>query len=262
MPFDTPIHTNQHSIDRVLNAGLPVILVFWRDHCTPCDQLNPTLDRLARDYAGKLLVAKVDAGNEKDLIQRFNITALPGIVFVKDGRSEAVAAGAAPEADLRRWADYLIRGGSRPPLPTGPSLSLQPTRPATPPPPPHRNGGSRPAGSAASSTRVYNSPVHLTDATFDQMVMHADTPVLVDFWAQWCGPCHMIAPAVEDLAREFSGKLLVGKLNVDENPRIAARYGIMSIPTLLVFKNGQVVDQIVGALPAPALRQRVMQHLR
>jgi thioredoxin 1 len=72
----------------------------------------------------------------------------------------------------------------------------------------------------------------------------------------------MIAPTVEALAREFSGKLLVGKLNVDENPRIAARYGIMSIPTLLIFKNGRVADQIVGALPAPALRQRVMQHLR
>ena len=261
MPFDTPIHTNQHSIDRVINAGLPVILVFWKNNCSPCEQLNPTLERLARDYAGKLLVAKVDADSEKDLLKRFNISGLPGVVFIKNGRSEAVAAGAIAEGDLRRWADYLTRGGARPPIPSGPSISLSPTRPASPPPHPHRNGGSRPAG-ARTAARTYDHPVHLTDATFDQMVMHADTPVLVDFWAQWCGPCHMIAPTVEELAREFSGKLLVGKLNVDENPRTAARYGIMSIPTLLVFKNGRVVDQIVGALPAPALRQRVMQHLR
>jgi len=257
MPFDTPIHTNQQSIDRVITAGLPVILVFWKNNCTPCDQLNPALEHLAREYAGKLLVAKVDATNEKALLKRFNITALPGIVFVKEGRSEAVAAGAIAEGDLRRWADYLSRGGARPPIPSGPSISLQSSRPATPPRP---QSGSRPAG-AATSGKVYNQPVHLSDATFDQMVMHAKTPVLVDFWAQWCGPCHMIAPTVEQMARDFSGKLLVGKLNVDENPRIASRYGIMSIPTLLVFRNGRVVDQIVGALPAPALRQRVMQHL-
>jgi len=257
MPFDTPIHTNQHSIDRVLNAGLPVILVFWKDRCTPCEQLNPTLERLARDYAGKLLIAKVDAGSEKELLGRFKITALPGLQFVKDGRSVAAAAGAVPEADLRRWADYLTRGGAKPAIPSGPSISLHPARPASPPP--SHNGGSRPAGAAA--TKSHDQPIHLSDATFDQMIGNADTPVLVDFWAQWCGPCHMIAPAVADLAREFSGKLLVGKLNVDENPRVASRYGIMSIPTLLVFKNGRVVDQIVGALPAPALRQRVMQHL-
>ncbi len=261
MPFDTPIHTNQHSIHRVINAGLPVVLVFWRNNCPPCDQLNPALERLARDYAGRLLVAKVDAGSEKDLLKRFNISTLPGVVFIKNGRSEAVAGGAISENDLRRWADYLIRGGARPAIPSGPGISLTSSRPTSSPPPPHRNGGSRPAG-AGAATRTYDHPVHLTDATFDQMVMHADTPVLVDFWAQWCGPCHMIAPTVEALAKEFSGKLLVGKLNVDENPRTASRYGIMSIPTLLVFKNGRVVDQIVGALPAPALRQRVMQHLR
>ena len=257
MPFDTPIHTNQQSIDRVITAGLPVILVFWKQPCTPCQQLNPALEHLAREYAGKLLIAKVDAANEKALLKRFNITALPGIVFIKDGRSEAVTAGAIAEGELRRWADYLTRGGARPPIPSGPSLPLQSSRPATRPRP---QSGSRPTGAAASG-KTYNKPVHLSDATFDQMVMRAKTPVLVDFWAQWCGPCHMIAPAVEQMASEFSGRLLVGKLNVDENPRTASRYGIMSIPTLLVFKNGRVVDQIVGALPAPALRQRVMQHL-
>ncbi len=261
MPFDTPLHTNQHSIDRVINAGLPVILVFWRNNCPPCDQLNPALERLARDYAGKLLVAKVDASSEKDLLKRFNVSTLPGVVFIKNGRSEAVAGGAISENDLRRWADYLIRGGARPGIPSGPGISLISSRPAASPPPSHRNGGSRPAG-AGAAPKAYDHPVHLTDATFDQIVMHADTPVLVDFWAQWCGPCHMIAPTVEALAKEFSDKLLVGKLNVDENPRTASRYGIMSIPTLLVFKNGRVVDQIVGALPAPALRQRIMQHLR
>lgn len=256
MPFDTPIHTNHHSIDRVINAGLPVVLVFWKNNCSPCEQLNPSLDRLARDYAGRLLVAKVDADSEKDLLKRFSVMDLPGLVFVKSGRSEAVAGGAIAENDLRRWADYLTRGGARPPIPTGPSISLRPARPAASP----RSDGAR--ADAAGPAKSSGQPMHLSDATFDRIVMNASTPVLVDFWAQWCGPCHMIAPAVEALAKEFSGKLLVGKLNVDENQRIASRYGIMSIPTLLVFKDGRVADQIVGALPAPALRQRVMQHLR
>ena len=85
-------------------------------------------------------------------------------------------------------------------------------------------------------------------------------PVLVDFWAPWCGPCRMVAPSVEQLAREFDGRAVVGKLNVDENPAVAGRYNIMSIPTLLIFKNGAVVDQIVGAQPLEALRQRLVRH--
>ena len=86
--------------------------------------------------------------------------------------------------------------------------------------------------------------------------------VVVDFWAVWCGPCKMIAPHVAALAKEFAGRALVGKLNVDENPRTAGQYGIMSIPTLLIFSGGKVVDQIVGAQPAAALRQRLERHVR
>jgi len=100
-------------------------------------------------------------------------------------------------------------------------------------------------------------PAEVTDATFEQEVVKASRPVLVDFWAPWCGPCRMVAPIVEELAKEYDGKVNFVKLNTDDNPVTAARYSIRSIPTLLVFKGGQPVGQIIGFRPKSDLRRRL-----
>ncbi|NTU86247.1 MAG: thioredoxin [Chloroflexales bacterium] len=100
----------------------------------------------------------------------------------------------------------------------------------------------------------------LTDASFDQVVGGSATPVLVDFWAPWCGPCRTVAPAVERLAQEFAGRAVVAKLNVDEHQRAAQRFGISSIPALYIFKGGRVVERLVGAQPESALRQALARH--
>ena len=91
-------------------------------------------------------------------------------------------------------------------------------------------------------------PIEITDSNFEQEVLKSDVPVLIDFWAVWCGPCKMIAPFVVEIANEYAGKIKVGKLDVDNNPQVSMQYGIRSIPTLLVFKDGKVVDQIIGAV--------------
>lgn len=103
--------------------------------------------------------------------------------------------------------------------------------------------------------------LELTDANFEQEVIKSDLPVLVDFWAVWCGPCKLVAPIVEEIAKDYTGKLKVAKMDVDHHKKAAMQYGIRSIPTLLIFKNGKVVEQLIGALPKAKLVDKIATHL-
>jgi len=109
--------------------------------------------------------------------------------------------------------------------------------------------------------KVVTSPVKLSSSNFDETLKNNEN-VVVDFWAEWCMPCRMIAPVVEELAKEYAGKVVFGKLNTDENPTIAARYGISAIPTMIFFKKGKPVDQIVGAMPKSELKRWVERNLK
>ncbi len=99
--------------------------------------------------------------------------------------------------------------------------------------------------------------LEITDTNFEELVLKSDKPVIIDFWAEWCGPCRMVGPIVQEIGNEYQGKAIVGKVNVDENPEITVKFGIRNIPTILFFKNGEIVDKQVGAVPKQVLATKL-----
>jgi thioredoxin 1 len=108
---------------------------------------------------------------------------------------------------------------------------------------------------------MINEPINVTDESFEKAVINSELPVIVDFWAPWCGPCKMVAPILEKIANEYAGKLIVAKVNTDDNPQWAMQYGVQGIPTMLFVANGNIVHQQVGAVPEPFLRDMVTEFL-
>jgi thioredoxin 1 len=104
-----------------------------------------------------------------------------------------------------------------------------------------------------NNLKTNNMALEITDANFEELVLKADKPVIVDFWAEWCGPCRMIGPVIEEMATEYEGKAIIGKVNVDENPGVSAQFGVRNIPTILFVKGGEVADKSVGAVPKAQL---------
>jgi thioredoxin 1 len=120
-----------------------------------------------------------------------------------------------------------------------------------------RNSNVGTGSSDATHKNQNTMALQITDANFEETVLKSDKPVLVDFWAEWCGPCRMVGPIVEEISNEYAGKAVVGKVDVDNNPEISMRFGIRNIPTLLIFKGGQVVDKQVGAVPKNVLTEKL-----
>ena len=116
------------------------------------------------------------------------------------------------------------------------------------------------AAAAREALLSITQPVHLTDANFSSEVARYQL-ILVDFWAPWCGPCRMVGPIIDQLAKEYSGKVVFGKLNVDESPRVASTFGVQSIPTMMIFKGGKAVDVMIGAMPKGAIEAKLKQQL-
>ncbi len=253
LALDTPVRTQAQNLDRVLSAGLPALLAFEKPNCNPCRVVEPTLKIVAQRYAGQILVVRVDDVTQGGLAERFDVKRVPTLVFWKDQREIGRVEGAVPVEALRAHLDYWSGSGTPPQPASGPAISL--------------NGDPQPVeGKKSSAPRgtpepPNDAPIQVTDASFDELVLRSPLPVLVDFWAPWCGPCRIVAPTVEELGRQYAGRLRVAKVNTDDNPYRAGSLGIQGIPTLILFKNGREVDRIVGAVSKQVLQSRVERAL-
>ncbi len=228
--FDAPITTDDANLKKVLGQKLPVVLYLYD---RPDAALDAALGRVARDHAGELLVTRVDVKQNPQTHTQYNRPALPALLTLDEGTIESRAENIRP-ADVDEHVDFLLGQG---PKPTETSAQAE----------------ARAASGAA--------PVHITDTSFQRDVLQSTLPVLVDFWAPWCGPCHMVAPTLERLAQQYAGKIIIAKLNVDQNPQSARQYQAMSIPMLLLFKDGKPVGKLVGAHPQPNIEQLIRQAL-
>lgn len=234
MPFDTPINATDGSFKpAVLEGPLPAVAVFWSAGETLQEKLDPVLEQAARAYAGEVIVVRLNVDDAPTTRARYDVERLPQFLFFREGKLVARAKGTPSMKALRPWIEYLLERGPKP-------TTEKPRQ--------------RPAGGDGR-------PVKVTDASFDRVVLNADVPALVDFWASWCGPCHTVAPIIEELAQAYAGRALVAKMDVDANQATARRYSVMSIPTLIFFKNGQEVDRASGAQPKYVLEQKLQALL-
>jgi thioredoxin 1 len=227
-PTDAPpTLATSTELDDILNTDLPVLLLVWNGE-TLRSEIKTELENAARDHEGRIRVVKADTSKSPEFAERFELGKHPLLIGLFNG--EILGRRPRPwKTDVQGMVEMLLVHA-----------------PAALP-------------KKQEKTPADGKPVTVTDKTFQKEVLESPVPVLVDFWAEWCGPCKQVAPILDKLATEFAGKIRVAKVDVDANPGLSQAFRIMSIPTLMFVKNGKIVGQQAGALPEHILRNAIQQ---
>lgn len=221
-------------LNEVLSADEPLLLVLTHGASVPTD-VNKELQRAEK---GGLTVLRVNVDEQPDYAQQFEIGKHMVLLTLHQG--EIVARRSRP------WGTDAGEMVTK-------ALALVPAKPKA------KNGNGAADAPNETDLQATGTPVEVTDATFVAEVMESDIPVLIDFWAEWCGPCRMVAPILEKLAGEFAGQVKIAKVDVDQNPMLSQQFRIQSIPTMMFVKNGKIVGQSAGAAPEGAIRDALKQ---
>ncbi len=235
--LDTPIRTTAHDLDAALATRHPVLLVFEAPQAEPCRALEPLVEDLAQAYVDRLRVIRVVDAREDDMALRFDITHVPTLLFRRQGREVARIEGAADARALERHVSYLLGEAVRPEPAAGPRVAL-------------RRAGAESPRLPADAPSI---PLEAGDATFDGLVLGSPVPALVHFWAAWASACRTTAPIVDELARDYAGQVRVVTVDADSSPGSVSRYGILGLPTLILFRDGHPLFRASGAVSKAAL---------
>ncbi len=228
-PVELPVLKTLEAVESVLSNPLPVLLLAWHEN-SPRRDAEIALKEALEKYPRKLQIYLVDARDDAALAARFGLGTNPVLIGWHNG-AEYIRRNRPWNTDVNGVAAEMA--------------ALVPPDPA--------------AEGEEEVPAVEDRPVHVTTATFMEQIVKSKLPVVVDFWAEWCQPCKMVAPILEKLAKEFAGKVRIAKIDVDANQELAQQFGIQSIPTLMFVKNGKIVGQNPGAVPEAALRDVINQ---
>ena len=240
---DTPITVTDANVESVMNGEQPVLLLFTTGEGLRGD-FKVAFDKAAKEDTGRIVYARIDPRQNAALAERFGVGEKPVLVGWYCGE-EVVRRPKPWGTDLPLAIEMLQKAVTE----SGNTL-------------PEVNETSEKEEEPVTQPTVLNKPVNVTDATFEQEVLNSELPVLVDFWAEWCGPCRMVGPILEKLAGEFAGQIKIAKVDTDANPGLSQAFRIQSIPNLMIVKNRTMIFNQPGALPENALRDLIQQAIK